>query len=107
MLDLYKNIKAKRIEMGWSQSVLAEKVGYSDKSMIAKIEKGEVDLNQKKIVLFAEVFHCSPGSLMGWDDLPDDVVEVAPGTGELLDLYSRATPEQRQAVINLLRSFVS
>lgn len=107
MLELYKNIKKKRTEMGWSQTELALKVGYSDKSMIAKIEKGEIDLTQTKIVAFANAFKCSASDLMGWSDFEEDIPPVVPGTGELLDLYSRATPEQRQAVINLLRSFVS
>lgn len=35
-----------------------------------------------------------------------EVPEYVPGTVEIIDLYSKATPEQRQAVLNLLRSFV-
>lgn len=67
MLSLYKNIKEKRYEKGWSQSQLAELTGYSSKSMIARIEAGDVDLSQTKIVKFAEVFGCTPGELMGLD----------------------------------------
>ena len=34
------------------------------------------------------------------------IPDYVPGTVEIIDLYSKATPEQRQAVLNLLRSFV-
>lgn len=68
MLQLYKNIKSRRIELKMTQSDLAQKLGYADKSMIAKIEKGSIDLPQSKIVAFAEALEVSPGDLMGWDE---------------------------------------
>lgn len=68
MLQLYKNIKSKRIELGMTQSELAQKMGYADKSMIAKIEKGVVDLPQSKIIAFADILGVTPGKLMGWND---------------------------------------
>lgn len=68
MLELYKNIKKRRQELGMTQSDLAEKLGYSDKSMIAKIETGKVDLAQSKIIAFADALKMSPSDLMGWKD---------------------------------------
>lgn len=68
MLELYKNIKTKRLEKGWSQEELAKKVGYSDKSMIAKIESGKVDISQTKIAIFAKALDCTPSDLMGFDE---------------------------------------
>lgn len=50
-----------------TQTDLALKMGYADKSMIAKIEKGNVDLPQSKILAFANVLETTPGELMGWD----------------------------------------
>ena len=67
MLDLYKNIKRKRQQLKMTQTDLALKLGYADKSMIAKIEKGAVDLPQSKIIAFAEALDTTPGNLMGWD----------------------------------------
>ena len=46
MLDLYKNIKNLREEKALSQDDLAKLTGYTSRSSIAKIEKGEVDLQQ-------------------------------------------------------------
>jgi len=65
MLDLYKNIKERRLALGLSQMGLAEKVGYTDRSSIAKIEAGKIDLPQSKIIEFADALQTSPGELMG------------------------------------------
>lgn len=65
MIDLYRNIKEKRKELGFSQDELAKRVGYSGKSMISKIEKGEVDLSTTMIKKFSEVLHTTPSELMG------------------------------------------
>lgn len=70
MLEIYKNIKSKRIELNLTQSDLASLLGYADKSMIAKIEKGAIDLPQSKIMAFSKVLHIEPGELMGWDSEP-------------------------------------
>lgn len=69
MLTIYRNIKRLREEAGLSQEQLAKLTGYTDRSSIAKIEKGLVDLQQSKIELFASVFHVAPGDLMGWDEI--------------------------------------
>ena len=53
MLLLYKNIKKRRLEIGMSQEELAQKTGYTSRSSIAKIEKGEVDLQLSKIKLLS------------------------------------------------------
>ena len=70
MLELYKNIKRLREEKGMSQDSLAKLTGYTDRSSIAKIEKGQVDLQQSKIELFARALGATSQELMGWAD-PD------------------------------------
>lgn len=66
-MELYKNIKARRIELGLTQSELASKLGYADKSMIAKIEKGVVDIPLSKIEAFARALKTTPDFIMGWE----------------------------------------
>ena len=68
MLPLYRNIKARRTELKMSQDTLAELTGYKDRSSIAKIEKGDVDLSESKIREFAKALRISPQELMGWED---------------------------------------
>lgn len=43
MVELYENIKKRRMELGMTQTELANKVGYSDKGMISKVENGKVE----------------------------------------------------------------
>lgn len=76
MLDLYINIRQLRKDLGLSQQELAEKLGYNDRSSIAKIESGNVDLPQSKIEAFAKVLGVKASELMGWTDdpLPDPVL---------------------------------
>lgn len=65
MLALYKNIKARRIQLGMSQQELADKAGYTDRSSIAKIETGKVDLTQSKIKALANALQTTASQLMG------------------------------------------
>lgn len=67
MTPVGKRIMEKRIELGMSQDELAQKVGYKDRSSIAKIELGERDIRQAKVIAFAEALHTTPQWLMGYD----------------------------------------
>lgn len=67
-MDLYSKIKNKRLQLGLSQDDLALKTGYKDRSSIAKIEKGQVDLSISKVEEFAKVLKTTPAYLMGWED---------------------------------------
>lgn len=84
MLELYKNIKEERLKKGWTQSDLAQKMGYSDKSMIAKIEAGKVDLPQTKIRLFAKIFNCTESQLMGWSDVVAELTPIYSGENTIV-----------------------
>lgn len=77
MLQLYKNIKSRRQSLGLTQTDLASLTGYADKSMIAKIEKGLVDLPQSKIQTFADALHTTASALMGTEDmLPSNIIPM-------------------------------
>lgn len=67
MLLLYKNIKRRRIELNMTQEQLAGKLGYADKSMIAKIEAGRIDLSQSKIKDISEILDIDICELFGWE----------------------------------------
>lgn len=68
MSELYKNIKKRRLEMGYTQDKLARLVGYTDRSSIAKIEKGEVDISQSKLQALADALACNVNDLVYIDD---------------------------------------
>ena len=88
MNNLYKNIKALRKQHNMSQEELAYKPGYTDRSSIAKIEAGDVDLPQSKIQLFADVFHVTPQYLMGYTDDKTSVKLPHPESVRTIPVYS-------------------
>ena len=52
-MELYKNIRARRNALKMTQRELAQKMGYKSTSTIAKIESGENDIPQARLVAFA------------------------------------------------------
>ena len=82
-----------------SQQDLSELVGYSGKSMISKIERGEVDISQTMIQKFADALKTTPGDLIGYEDQKIEIPEFDPDNIELIDLYSKLTKEQKQSLL--------
>lgn len=99
MLTLYKNIKRLREQLGMSQDELAEKTGYTSRSSIAKIEKGLVDLQQSKIISFANALGVTPSQLMGWDDQPITMAAHFDG-----DEYTEAELEDIRAYAEFVKN---
>lgn len=88
-----------------TQSELAEKLGYADKSMIAKIEKGLVDLPQSKILAFAKALSISPGELMGLDGTHDnDIGNIFANDNlfEVINNMSVLSPQEKNHFTNYL-----
>lgn len=83
-MDTYENIKFLREQRGLSQEELAHLVGYKDRSSIAKIEAGLVDLSQTKIAAFAKALHITPAQLMGIED--DQTAPPLPEGASSVDL---------------------
>lgn len=67
-MKFYEKIRARREELGMTQDELAKILGYKSRSTIAKIEKGENDITQSKIIAFAQALKTTPGDLMGSDE---------------------------------------
>ena len=88
MLEVYENIRARRIALKMTQQELAQKMGYKSTSTIAKIESGENDIPQAKIAAFAKALDTTPAELMGLKiitlgpDDPDDTVTVKISKGK-------------------------
>lgn len=70
MTDIGKRIKEKRESLGMTQEELAAKLGYKNKSSIAKIETGTNDIVQSKVVEFANILDTTVAYLMGWETIP-------------------------------------
>lgn len=79
MADIGKRIKEKREISGMTQEELATKLGYKNKSTIAKIENGTNDIVQSKVIEFANALSTTVAYLMGWDN---NVGPITNGTKE-------------------------
>ena len=64
-MTMYDRIKARRQDLGMTQAELAEKIGYKSKTTITRIERGEIDLPQSKIVSFARALDTTVNYLLG------------------------------------------
>lgn len=102
MDKLYENIKNRRIALGMTQEELAKKMGYTNRSSIAKIENGAVDLSQSKIVQFAKVLEITPGELMG--DTPFDAsIKINSEDLQILEAISDLDSERKKMIVRLAR----
>lgn len=102
MDKLYENIKNRRIALGMTQEELAKKMGYTNRSSIAKIENGAVDLSQSKIVQFAKVLETTPGELMG--DTPFDAsIKINSEDLQILEAISDLDSERKKMIVRLAK----
>ncbi len=62
-------IYQRRTELNMSQEELALKVGYKDRSSIARIESGERDLRQKQVPVFAQALKTTAAWLIGCEEV--------------------------------------
>ncbi|MFR1230545.1 LexA family protein [Dialister invisus] len=77
-MTLGDKIKFRREELQMSQEELANRLGYKSRSTIAKIESGENDLTQSKIIAFAKALNTTAQWLLDYDDLNN--MPIPPGT---------------------------
>lgn len=86
-MTIYERIRSLREKLGMTQQDLADKTGYKTSSAINKIELGLRDLNQHKIIAFAEALHVTPAFLLNGDeDMPREAIKahsVVPIVGKI------------------------
>ncbi len=68
MAEIGTRIREKREAIGMTQEELASRLGYKNKSSIAKIETGTNDIVQSKVVEFATILNTTVAYLMGWEN---------------------------------------
>ena len=107
MLQLYQNIRALRKLNHWTQEELATRMGYTDRSMIAKIESGKVDLARSKIIEFARIFNVPVGDLMGDDGVDITVPELDERARRIIEYYKRLSPEEQITAEKMLKGLLS
>lgn len=97
MLKLFSNIKRFREEKGWSQTELAQKMGYSEKSSISRLEAGKLDPTVSQILTLCEVFGVDIDTLWG-DKEPVTMVGLTSNELAVLTAYRNAPRVVQDAV---------
>ena len=88
-MTIGERIKKRRIELNLTQDEFAERVGYTHRSAVSKVEKNRVIPPIDKVELFAKVLHCSPIYLAGWTEDTGNVKTEAERLEELENRVAR------------------
>jgi transcriptional regulator with XRE-family HTH domain len=103
-------IKARREALGMSQDELALKMGYKNRSTIAKIENGTNDVVQTNIVKFAEVLNTTIAYLMDWEEeqknKPTNEGELSEGQRKLYEFCSTVPDDKVDLILRVMKSIV-
>lgn len=65
MLEVYKNMKKRRLELGMSQAEFGKLCGYKSQTSVAKLEAGLIDMPYTKFLKAAVALESTPGALLG------------------------------------------
>ncbi len=106
-MTMYDRIKELRLSKGLSQTELAKIVGYKDKSAVAKIEAGTVDIPRSKIQAFADAFNVTPSYLMDGKtetDKEKSSPELSEEEKGLLELFRELPEDKQDMALEMLRA---
>lgn len=73
-MSIGSRIRERRISLGMTQEELAQKVGYTNRTAISKIEKDVNDVTQSKLWELANALRTTPGYFLGYDE-PDSTTD--------------------------------
>lgn len=113
-MKIGEKIKLRRIEKGWSLQELADRMGYANRSTIARIESGKIDPPQSKVVKFAEVLGTTVADLMNWEEvqkkndaLSDIVIRMRTDSNffSIIEGLNRLTPIQLESIKRVVDAF--
>lgn len=104
---LSEKIRSRRKELKMSQEELASLVGYTDRSIISRIEKGLIDLTESKIIAIAKALNVTPEILVGWESKKEEKesVKTAARDKKVFDKYSKLDEAKRKIVEALIDSY--
>lgn len=111
-METYEMIRKLRIDANLSQDELAHKVGYTDRSSIAKVEAGKVDLTETKIGQFARALNVTPAELMcviplaGGKPRPADSSAYSESDQLFLESFRQLNEEGQQKVLSYIEDLL-
>lgn len=108
-MGIGKRIRKRREELGITQTELAIKLGYKDKSSISKIEKESNDIYQSDVLKFAQALGTSVQYLMGWTEEKEEKEEneqdfaISEQEAKIILAYRNADEIDKRSVLRILR----
>lgn len=88
-MTYHENIRIYRNAAGMTQTELALKLGYTDRSSIAKIETNKMNVTVEQLEKIADVLGVPPVDLLCWNDN---------GAAEITAIYSQLNAEGQAAL---------
>lgn len=97
-----KRIKNRRLELGLTVEELADRLG-KNRATVYRYESDAIEnLPITVIEPLAAVLDCTPGYLMGWEDINNEpAVPENNELTEMLDIFSKLTPDNRAKLLEL------
>ena len=92
-------IKERREELGLSQQELAERLGYTTRSTVCKVENGDNDISRTKILAYATALEVSPVWLLGLSDNKHIYTDL----DQVSFLFSSLTDDNKVEVIKFIK----
>lgn len=86
-MTIGERIRIKRNELELSQTELAERAGYSDKTAISKLEHAGDDISMKQIKRVAKALGTTSSVLLGWKDGDAPTIEEEERALKIRKLY--------------------
>lgn len=109
-MTIADRIKYKREELQLTQTELAAKAGYSDKTAISKFENSGDDVTMKQVKRVATALGVTTSYLMGWEDKEEEEAKSrfiqasihGDKLNQLAEAYDRADPVTKGIVDKIL-----
>lgn len=114
-MEVGERIRIRREQLNMTQSELAQKVGYTSRSSVAKVESNANGMVQSKLTVFAEALQTTPAYLLGWDEetekkndaIADIILRLRSDSDflEVVQSLAELPPEQYLAIKTTLLAF--
>lgn len=95
---LRNNVKALREARGWTQEILGDKIG-STATSVSRIERQKQGITLEVERLLLDIFGVAEDELYAE---PTEIID----SGEVLELWKSATPDQRPIILRTLKAFL-
>ena len=108
---MLENLKELRKATKTTQNELAEAIGVSQQS-INKYENHNIEPDIETLVRIADYFSTSVDYIVGHTDIdrriePMEAFDLNPDEARVIASYRRLTPNQREAVVGVMRAFLA